>query len=39
VEDVVDPAETRPLLCEWVESAYDVVVDAARVTRPVQPRP
>jgi acetyl-CoA carboxylase carboxyltransferase component len=25
VEDVVDPADTRPLLCEWVASAYDVL--------------
>jgi len=22
VEDIVDPADTRPLLCEWVEQAY-----------------
>jgi acetyl-CoA carboxylase carboxyltransferase component len=22
VEDIVDPAETRPLLCEWVHDAY-----------------
>ena len=25
VEDVVDPAETRPLLCAWAQSAYDVL--------------
>ncbi len=25
VEDVVDPADTRPLLCDWVASAYDVL--------------
>jgi len=25
VEDVIDPAETRPLLCDWVRTAYDVL--------------
>ncbi|GAC1445145.1 MAG: hypothetical protein NVSMB55_24540 [Mycobacteriales bacterium] len=25
VEEVVDPADTRPLLCEWVEQAYAVL--------------
>ena len=25
VEEVVDPADTRPLLCAWAESAYDVL--------------
>ena len=25
VEEVVDPAETRPLLCAWAASAYDVL--------------
>ena len=25
VEDIVDPADTRPLLCDWVASAYDVL--------------
>jgi acetyl-CoA carboxylase carboxyltransferase component len=24
IEDIIDPRETRPLLCEWVEMAYDV---------------
>ncbi|MBV9291857.1 MAG: hypothetical protein JO222_05345 [Frankiales bacterium] len=39
VDDVVDPAETRPLLSEWVESAY--LSMAARPVTPsvVQPRP
>ena len=23
IEDIVDPRETRPMLCEWVETAYD----------------
>lgn len=22
IEDVIDPADTRPLLCEWVQGAY-----------------
>ena len=25
VEEIVDPAETRPLLCAWAASAYDVL--------------
>jgi acetyl-CoA carboxylase carboxyltransferase component len=25
VEDLVDPADTRPLLCAWAERAYDVL--------------
>ena len=24
VEDIIDPRETRPLLCDWVEMGYDV---------------
>lgn len=24
IEDIIDPRETRPLLCEWVEAAYQV---------------
>ena len=24
IEDIIDPRDTRPLLCEWVEMAYDV---------------
>ncbi|MDA1195929.1 MAG: methylmalonyl-CoA carboxyltransferase [Planctomycetota bacterium] len=23
IEDIIDPRETRPVLCEWVEAAYD----------------
>ena len=23
IEDIIDPRHTRPLLCEWVEMAYD----------------
>ncbi|MDQ6650379.1 MAG: methylmalonyl-CoA carboxyltransferase, partial [Actinomycetota bacterium] len=25
VEEIVDPADTRPLLCDWVRSAYAVL--------------
>ena len=35
VEDVIDPADTRPLLTEWVESAYRSLPGTPRV----QPRP
>jgi acetyl-CoA carboxylase carboxyltransferase component len=24
IEDIIDPRETRPLLCEWVEMAYEI---------------
>lgn len=24
IEDIIDPRDTRPLLCEWVEMAYEV---------------
>ncbi len=25
VEDIIDPRETRPILCDWVEQAYEVL--------------
>jgi propionyl-CoA carboxylase beta chain len=34
VEDVIDPADTRPLLCEWVAGAYEVLE-----TEPPGPNP
>jgi propionyl-CoA carboxylase beta chain len=37
VEDVIDPADTRPLLSDWVGSAYDVL--AAAGPRSVTPLP
>jgi propionyl-CoA carboxylase beta chain len=39
VEDVVDPADTRPLLCAWVQSAYDVLdtLPAGPPTRGLRP--
>jgi len=27
IEDIIDPRETRPLLCEWVEMAYRIEAD------------
>ncbi|HBF42184.1 MAG TPA: carboxyl transferase, partial [Desulfobacteraceae bacterium] len=24
IEDIIDPRDTRPLLCEWIKMAYDV---------------
>jgi acetyl-CoA carboxylase carboxyltransferase component len=24
IEDIIDPRDTRPLLCKWVEMAYEV---------------
>jgi propionyl-CoA carboxylase beta chain len=39
VEDIIDPADTRPLLCEWVHSAYDVLQQTAQREPRVQPRP
>ncbi len=26
IEEIIDPRDTRPLLCEWVESAYELLV-------------
>ncbi len=39
VEEVVDPADTRPLLCAWAESAYDVLgtLPAGPVGRGLRP--
>jgi propionyl-CoA carboxylase beta chain len=39
VEDIIDPADTRPLLCEWVRSSYDVLQQSAHRDPKVQPRP
>ena len=38
VEDVIDPADTRPLLTDWVHSAYDVLAARPRDVAPL-PRP
>ncbi|MCH7911163.1 MAG: methylmalonyl-CoA carboxyltransferase, partial [Candidatus Hydrogenedentes bacterium] len=38
IEEIIDPRDTRPFLCEWVESAYDVLPSQIgpkpRTTRP-----
>ena len=34
IEEMIDPRDTRPLVCEWVETAYQVVSQPARL----QPR-
>jgi acetyl-CoA carboxylase carboxyltransferase component len=41
VEDIIDPVETRPLLADWVHSAYDVLASTRTGARPgnVRPRP
>ncbi|MCP4752398.1 MAG: ATP-grasp domain-containing protein [Proteobacteria bacterium] len=40
MEEMVDPRDTRPLVCEWVETAYRVVNQPANlVPRPLQFRP
>jgi acetyl-CoA carboxylase carboxyltransferase component len=39
VEDIIDPADTRPLLVEWVTTSYDVLRQRAHQTPRVQPRP
>ena len=39
VEDIIDPADTRPLLSDWVKTSYDVLRQTAHHERRVQPRP
>jgi acetyl-CoA carboxylase carboxyltransferase component len=40
MEEMIDPRDTRRLICEWVETAYKVVSQPARlVPRPLQFRP
>ena len=38
VEDIIDPADTRPLLTDWAESAYDVLATSPRPAA-ISPRP
>lgn len=38
IEDIVDPRETRPMLCEWIELAYHKLpVTLGRRLRPMRP--
>jgi acetyl-CoA carboxylase carboxyltransferase component len=39
VEEVVDPADSRPLLCAWARQAYDVLATTAPGPRAVGMRP
>jgi acetyl-CoA carboxylase carboxyltransferase component len=38
IEEIIDPRDTRPLLCEWVEAAYGLLPSELgpkrRTTRP-----
>ena len=38
VEDIIDPADTRPLLTDWVKTSYDVLARTKHDPK-VQPRP
>ena len=33
IEDIIDPRDTRPLLCDWVENAYEVEATRLGVKR------
>lgn len=33
IQDIIDPRDTRVLLCEWVESAYQLVKDLPAITQ------
>lgn len=37
IEDVIDPAHTRPLLCEWAHDAYAVLATARTTARHYRP--
>lgn len=39
VEEIVEPADTRPLLCAWAEQAYDVLATSTREPRRAGMRP
>ena len=40
IEEMIDPRDTRRLVCEWVETAYKLISQPARlVSRPLQFRP
>jgi acetyl-CoA carboxylase carboxyltransferase component len=39
VEDIIDPAETRPLLTDWVASAYETLASSSPPTLGLSPRP
>jgi propionyl-CoA carboxylase beta chain len=37
IEDVIDPAHTRPLLCEWAHDAYATLATARTTARNYRP--
>ncbi|WP_419944672.1 carboxyl transferase domain-containing protein [Candidatus Poriferisodalis sp.] len=40
IEEMIDPRETRPLICEWIDGAYEIVRRPVRLTqRPIAFRP
>ena len=40
IEEMIDPRDTRELICEWVETAYQVVSQPSRLApRALQFRP
>lgn len=40
IEEMIDPRDTRRLICEWVQDAYRIVSQPARLTpRALQFRP
>ena len=40
IEEIIDPRDTRRLICEWVANAHKVATQPARlVPRPLQFRP
>jgi acetyl-CoA carboxylase carboxyltransferase component len=40
MEEMIDPRDTRPLVCDWVENAWRIVAQPARlVPRALQFRP
>lgn len=39
VEDIIDPADTRPLLTEWAAAAYRTLASLPRAEPTIRPRP
>ena len=40
MEEMIDPRDTRQLVCEWIETAYQIATQPARlVSRALQFRP
>ena len=40
IEEMIDPRDTRQMICEWIETAWKIVSQPARLKpRPIQFRP